>query len=127
MRVSKQVRAESVSLHYSLHEFHFVMFPPNKTVLLSWLDNMARDSVAYIRRFQLKRYVKGQIHYLGERIMTVTIDLNEESEVYMSVAGEEVVLPGRLHELVQQLPLVDGKQQLTKESLLALFEYVGWH
>lgn len=127
MRVSKQVRAESVSLHYSIHEFHFVLFPPNKTVLLSWLDNVARDSISYIRRVQLKRYVEGKIHYLGERIMTVTIDLNEESEVDIRVAGKRMVLPVELNRLVRELPHVDGRQQLTKESLLGLFEFVGWH
>ena len=88
---------------------------------------MAKDSISYIKRFQLKRYVQGQIHYLGERIMMVTIDLNENSEVDIRVAGKKIALPTELGRVVQDLPHIDGRQQLTKESLLELFELIGWH
>ncbi|KAF2485684.1 hypothetical protein BDY17DRAFT_322506 [Neohortaea acidophila] len=78
MRVSRQMRSESVSLHYSLHEFHFSLFPPTKPILLSWLDTIARASISHIRRFVVKRYVEGTTHYWGEQIQAVTVDLNDE-------------------------------------------------
>ena len=88
---------------------------------------MARDSIAYVRRLQLKRYVEGHIHYLGERIMAITIDLSDESEVEVKVAGKAMALPSGLRALVRKLPYEDGRQRLTRGALLELFEFVGWH
>lgn len=128
MRVSRQMRSETVSLHYNTHEFHFVLYSPNKAVLLSWLDNVARDSVPCIRRFVIKRYVEGQILYLGERIKTITIDLNgEQSETEIRVAGNQMDLPGDVHQLLCDLPCSDGRQELSREKLLEMFDAVGWH
>jgi len=127
MLVSKQVRAESTSLHYSAHEFHFVLYPPYKNILLAWLDNVAQDSILYIKRFQIKRYVAGTIHYLGERIMAVTVDLNEESTVDVRVAGVVVPVTKEIEEAVRALPHADGRQHLTKDTLMAMFELIGWH
>lgn len=119
-----------MSLHYSIHVFHFALFKPYEAILLAWLDNIAKDSLAHIRKFQLKRYIAGDInvHYISSRIMTVSIDLDSERDkAEVRVAGKPMSLPGELDRLIDGIPHNNGRQELDKVTLLRLFDTVGWH
>ena len=121
------MRDEAVSLHYSTHEFHFVLFPPNLSILEGWVRDMAKLSVSHIRRFQLKRYITTDEMIYRERMLSITVDLSGEQAVTETwLAGKQFDFTTELMRIVKELPYVEGRPALTPKKLFEMFDVVGW-
>ena len=120
----RQMRNEALSLQYAIHRIHLLLDKEYTEVLRSWTINAVGNSISLMRQCYLVHTHTG--------IGFTTIDLAgpdaavASKSLHCDFLGVVAEKHEKLLEITQALPRVDGKQIMTGEKLLAIFDILGW-